>query len=212
MPERCTCGAQLLPDAVFCHKCGRPVRELPGDAEPESTGPIPAAAPAPYVPPPPPPVSFHNRVAVRIAFWVALMAMVVTRLNPILTVLVWAAAGFMAVYLYRRQTGTLVNVRSGMTMGWITGVILFAMLTVSLTVELLVAQGREGGVVAQLRQQMQNSGNPNVKEALRVLDTPSGLATILVVLLLMMFLFITLFSVAGGALGATFSGRRSQQN
>ena len=24
VPEYCTCGAQLPPDARFCHKCGKP--------------------------------------------------------------------------------------------------------------------------------------------------------------------------------------------
>jgi len=28
MSEFCSCGAQLPPDALFCHKCGKPQREL----------------------------------------------------------------------------------------------------------------------------------------------------------------------------------------
>ena len=27
MPEFCTCGAELPPDARFCHRCGKPQRE-----------------------------------------------------------------------------------------------------------------------------------------------------------------------------------------
>jgi hypothetical protein len=202
MNEHCTCGTQLLPDAVFCHKCGKPVREIAVEAEPEPAAPIPEATIQPALPPP---VNFHNRVAVRIAFWVALIAMVLSRLNPILTLVVWGAAGFAAVFLYRRRTGVLLNVRSGMTLGWITGVIMFALMTVNLTVE-LVAESGNGGIAAMFREQIQKSPDPNMREILRVLDTPSGLATLLVLTLLMMFLFITLFSVAGGALCAKLSG------
>src|ERR1017187_9471093 len=28
MPEFCTCGAQLPPDSLFCHKCGKPQRDV----------------------------------------------------------------------------------------------------------------------------------------------------------------------------------------
>ena len=48
MPETCTCGAQLPPDSLFCHKCGKPQREI---AEPEVLTPVilapVTAAPAP---------------------------------------------------------------------------------------------------------------------------------------------------------------------
>jgi hypothetical protein len=179
------------------------VHEPDTPAEIESTGPIPAATP--IVAPEPPPVNFHNRVAVRIAFWVALVALLLSSLNPVLTVAIWCAAGFMAVLLYRRRTGLLVNVRSGMTLGWITGVIMFALMTVRFTVELL-ADSRQGGIAAVFREQFQKSPDPNVQQFLRALDSPSGLATLLLIMLFMMFLFITLFSVAGGALCAKLSG------
>jgi hypothetical protein len=155
-------------------------------------------------------VNFHNRIAVQIAFWVALVAMVLSKLNPILTVIVWGAAGFTAVFLYRRRTGVLVNVRSGMTLGWITGVILFALMTVSFTVNMIV-DSREGGIAAIFREQIQKSTDPKVQEYLRALESPSGLVTLLLVTLFMMFLFITLFSVAGGALCAKLSGRDGER-
>ncbi len=28
MPDFCTCGAQLPLDALFCHKCGKPQRDV----------------------------------------------------------------------------------------------------------------------------------------------------------------------------------------
>ena len=43
MPDSCTCGAQLPPDALFCHKCGKPQRDLVTPDDP----PEPVSAPAP---------------------------------------------------------------------------------------------------------------------------------------------------------------------
>jgi hypothetical protein len=194
--------------AVFCHKCGKPVHDVIIEPEVESTAPIPAATPPAVTAPPP--VSFRNRAAVQSAFWVAALALLFSMLNPILTMIVWAAAGFAAVQLYRRRTGMSLSVRAGMIMGWITGVILFALITVTLTVEMLAAGG-DAGLGAQFRkqiqQQIQHSPNPNMAEYLRALDTPSGLATMLVLSLFFVFLLVTLFSVVGGALGAKLAGR-----
>ena len=40
VPEFCTCGAQLPPDARFCHKCGKPQYDYPGVEEPEPAPPL----------------------------------------------------------------------------------------------------------------------------------------------------------------------------
>ena len=71
MPEFCTCGAQLPPDALFCHKCGKPQRDIvTPEIEPNT---YPAAVEASVAPPPPAPrlqplpLNFHNPIAVRIA-------------------------------------------------------------------------------------------------------------------------------------------------
>jgi hypothetical protein len=207
MDEICTCGARLVEGAVFCHKCGKPLREIATETEPESTAPIAAVVPQPA---PPPPVSFRNRAAVQSAFWVAALALLLSMLHPLLTLIVWVAAGFAAVYLYRRRTGVMLNVRGGMIMGWITGVILFAFIMVTLTVEMVTASG-DGGLGAQFRQQIQQqiqrSPNPAMTEYLRTLDSPQGMATMLLLSMFFVFVLITLFSVVGGALGAKFSGR-----
>src|SRR4051794_8860906 len=128
MPDFCTCGAQLAPDSLFCHKCGKPQREV---AEPEIvTQPIPPP-PLPEAPPSPAslPLNFHNPVAVRVAATVALIATLLSWI-PALNIILWLAAGFFAVYLYRRRTGVFLNVRAGVRLGWITGVLMFVITTV----------------------------------------------------------------------------------
>ena len=208
MPEFCTCGAQLPPDSLFCHKCGKPQREVI-DAEPvprtvEEIVPAPAAPAA--AAPQPPALNFHNLVAVRIAFVVAPVAFLLSWI-PALNLLLWIAAGFLAVYFHRRRTGIPLNIRSGVRLGWITGVLMFAVTTVIFTLT-VVPLAANGGIVALFRQQLKNNASdPNVQEALRMLETTPGLAAILLVMLFMLFVFITLLSMAGGALGSKFVSR-----
>src|SRR5712671_1156966 len=66
VPDVCTCGAKLPPDARFCHKCGKPQRDEPVIVEEaESPPPLPfSELPAP---PAPARISFHNLLAVRVA-------------------------------------------------------------------------------------------------------------------------------------------------
>ncbi|MEO8596141.1 MAG: zinc ribbon domain-containing protein [Candidatus Solibacter sp.] len=205
MPEFCTCGAQLPPDALFCHKCGKPQREI---IEPEHESeaevveivipPVPAA-------PPPSQINFHNWIAMRIAFVFAPVAILLSFI-PAANFVLWVAAGFMAVFFYRRRTGVLLNVRAGVRLGWVTGVIMFAITTVMFTL-MIVPVAADGGIAKLFRQQLKNASDPQVQEALRMLESGTGMASVLLVILLMLFVFITLLSMAGGALGAKFVGR-----
>src|SRR5260370_42684041 len=123
MPEFCTCGAQLAPDSLFCHKCGKPQREV-GAAEPESE-PSAEVVPPPAVPaatpvPQPPAINFHNLVAVRIAFVMAPVAFLVSGI-PALNVVLWLAAGFLAVFFPVRRNGVLLKVRAVGRLGLVAG-------------------------------------------------------------------------------------------
>ena len=207
MPDFCTCGAQLPPDSLFCHKCGKPQREVmepepPLDSVAEF---VPPVAPPIDTAPQPPALNFHNLVAVRIAFIVAPVAFLLSWI-PALNLILWIAAGFLAVFFHRRRTGVLLDVRAGVRLGWITGVIMFAITTVIFTLT-VVPVAANGGIATLFRQQLKNPSDPNVQEALRMLETTPGLATILIAMLFMLFVFITLLSMAGGALGAKFVSR-----
>src|ERR1035437_3230244 len=106
MLEFCTCGAQLPPDSLFCNKCGKPQRDvIAPEPEPESVAEfVPPPAEPVAAAPQPPALNFHNLVAVRIAFVVAPVAFLLSWI-PALNLVLWIAAGFLAVFFHRRRTG-----------------------------------------------------------------------------------------------------------
>jgi hypothetical protein len=193
MPEYCTCGAQLPPDAVFCHKCGKPQREI------AAVAPEPVPAPPPLVEPPPPtaaPAKVTNGAAIRTALPVAIGATCLFFL-PYLN---WIGAGFLTVFLYRRRTGQYLNMESGVRLGWITGLLMFAMLAVLLGGTLLMFEAVGGipGIQAQLK----NTIDPNTLKSLAILQNGHEVLK----LYLELFVFVNLLSMAGGALAAKLVG------
>lgn len=202
VPDFCTCGAELPPDSRFCHKCGKPQREeLPEPVE----AALPVAAPPPAVPVAGR-IDFHNPVAIRVAFLAASLVWLLD-LVPFLSygVLLWLlGGGFLSVFLYRRRTGQKLNVRSGVRMGWLTGIFAFVIGTVFYTLAIISISMRAGGLPAFYRQSLSNFGMPSdsVQQALELLQTPGGIATFIVSMLVLLFVVFTLFPVLGGALGA----------
>src|SRR5579863_3339884 len=101
MPDYCTCGTQLVEDARFCHKCGRPTsgrEEIVAEA-PRIILTPPVIPVRPYVDAG---VSFANPVVLRIAFAAAALSILLDML-PILGLLfiIWSmGAGYLAVWMY----------------------------------------------------------------------------------------------------------------
>jgi hypothetical protein len=206
MPEFCTCGTELVPGSLFCHKCGKPQREIvaPEAPEPAHSVEFPEFEPA-STPAQPPPLNLRNPVAVRIALLLALSATILS----ILPLVNWLAAGFFAVFFYRRKTGRLLNVSAGMRMGWLTGLFSFAMFVLVFTLEELPA-ALSGQLAANIQEQVRNlpALDPSIAQQVgRMLNTGSGIAEYLLFSMMGLFLFITCFSIAGGALGAKLVGR-----
>jgi hypothetical protein len=191
MPEYCTCGAQLPPDALFCHKCGKPQREI---VEPEIIAPVQEPVQPPLIPQVEVrPLNFNNPIAIRTALLAAFAATVLFFL-PYLN---WIAAGFLAVALYRRRTGQLLNMESGVRMGWITGLLTFLMAAVILSTGLVLM--RLSGGVAAIQAELKTSMiDPRVIEMLKQFQNRGFIASLLV----HEFVFMTLLSMAGGALGS----------
>ncbi|HXR35906.1 MAG TPA: zinc ribbon domain-containing protein [Candidatus Binataceae bacterium] len=202
MPDFCTCGAQLPPDARFCHKCGKPQYDYPGldveVAEPEAIPPLPA------LPPAPPEIGFHNRMAVRIGFLAALSAVVLFLFPlpfPFLRLMiVLLAAGFLAVFLYSRRTGQMLSVRGGVQMGWITGIFSFILVSLIMTAA-LVAVSNRGGLANFLKSQFP-ANDARSDTLAQALNDPTALAGGMVFAMLMLFVVLTALPMIGGALGA----------
>lgn len=207
MPEFCTCGAQLPPDARFCHKCGKPQYD---EAVPEQAPDEQVVTIAPPVgPPPKPEINFRNATAVRVAFLAAgIASMLITVPLPAFLAVGWLllwllGSGFFAVWLYRRRTGQEVSVRGGMRMGWITGMFCFVIATLFFTISVLTISSK-GGLASFYREQFAARGSldANVQQFLDILQNPAGLATVILLSLLFVFVFFTLLPTLGGALGA----------
>lgn len=198
MRQVCTCGTELLPDARFCHKCGRPVREEPLEVEP-------APAPVPEGPATPPEIGFNNGLAVRVCLLAAALALALSSIpvSPWLPLILMLAAGAFSVYLYRRRTGQALSVRAGLRMGWMTGVLGFVISMVLMTIALALLPASTEALHRALREQ---SGLPEemIERALEITRNPVQL---LLSLLLGFFTF-SLTAAAGGALGARLLDRR----
>jgi hypothetical protein len=206
MADYCTCGAQLPPDALFCHKCGKPQREILTPEIEANTYPAALTVPTAEVPPPPRPqpvpLNFHNPIAVRIALLAAVSAMVTLALSP-LNVL---GAGFFAVFFYRRKTGLRLDVASGVKIGWITGLIVYVFYVIVFAVQ-FVPDAVSGQLGKTLLDQMKTSPiqNPAAFQATaKMLESNPGM--VIVLLLGTLFVMVTVMSMAGGALGAKLVG------
>jgi hypothetical protein len=198
MPEICTCGAQLPPDAIFCHKCGKPQRDVaPVEPEPHAAEPPPFR---PVAPPQAPPLTFHNPVALRIAVVVGLVATCLFFL-PYLN---WLAAGYFAVFFYRRRTGQVLSIGLGLKMGWITGLVMFA-LAAAMTAGFAILLNTPGAMEV-FQAQLKTVADAKTQEAARGIIQVLQSRTDFAAFLLDLFVFITGLSMAGGALGAKLVG------
>lgn len=202
MADYCTCGAQLPPDALFCHKCGKPQREILTPEVEANTFPTAATVPLAQGPVPPRPqplpLNFRNPLAVRIALVAAVGAMVLLRLSP-LNVL---GAGFFAVFFYCRKTGLRLDVVSGVKIGWITGLIAYGFYVIIFAVQSL-PDAMSGKLGRTLLEEMKASAFQNpatVQEAAKIMEGNPGMVIFL--LLSTLFVMVTVMSMAGGALGA----------
>src|SRR5688572_23162547 len=178
--EFCTCGAKVPEDARFCHKCGRPLYEMP---EPEPASP-PQPVQSPIMPPdtaaPPKPVgvSFRNPGAVRTGMIVAGLVCLLqsvpmpSLVQPIWLLVLLLAGGFLSVYMYHRRTGHEISVMAGARLGWITGVFVFLVMLILLTVSVVGM-----GLQPFFNTALAIRGTPELAEQLEeLLKQPSGLA------------------------------------
>jgi len=206
VPEFCTCGAQLPPDARFCHKCGKPQYDYPGVEELQPAPPPTEVASLPQAPHVQlsAEIGFHNRLAVRVGFIAALTAVflfLVPLPFPFLRLLIaFVAGGFFAVFLYSRRTGQMLSIRSGARMGWITGIFSFTMLSVLFAV-VMVKISSDGGLAKYLLSQLP-ANDARSESVAQAFNDPAMLVVLVLLSLGMLFVVLTALPIIGGALGA----------
>jgi hypothetical protein len=202
VPESCTCGATLVDDASFCHRCGRPVRELTAGESTPPPLPDPALKPAAlHSKLAQLPVSFSNPVALRVALLMSLATIpmeVMPGIN-LLTFVWWMAAGWCATLLYARLTGSKLSVSAGARLGTITGVLIFVGAAILFTV---IVAGKE------FFDQMDQLTKTN-PDAAKVLHDPTAMFFILLIFLGAIGAAAVGLCTAGGALGARFTARKA---
>jgi len=204
VPDVCTCGAKLPPDARFCHKCGKPQRDEPVFVEEvEEPAPPPLiAVPAPA----PARIGFHNLLAVRVALLAGALGLCLFVLLgqlpglQVIAILSPIASGVFAVHLYKRKTGQRLSMASGAHLGWISGIFGFLITTLLFTAFAVMLTNPE---VAEAVRQQAGATRPEVMTALKEIQTAAGITKAL----LESFVFLTLLPTFGGSLGARLLDR-----
>jgi hypothetical protein len=195
----------LPPDARFCHKCGKPQYDYPGVEEPEPPPPLVEVASVPQAAlvQVSGEISFHNRLAVRVGLISAVAAVLVSVVplpSIFLRLLAYLAGGFLAVYLYSRRSGQILSMRSGARMGWITGIIAFAIVGVLAGV-FVAAILSQPELAKQIQSQLpaNDAGSSSIAEAL---NDPTKFSIELAQSLGVSFVLLTALPIIGGVLGA----------
>lgn len=125
-----------------------------------------------------------------------------TAIQPFWLLLLMLGAGFGAVYMYHRRTGEMLTMSGGARLGWITGLFVFLIMTILLTVTML-AVASDTGIRGFFRELTGPRGTPEFLDQLdSILASPAGAATFILLMLLFFFLFFTMLSSIGGALAA----------
>jgi predicted nucleic acid-binding Zn-ribbon protein len=224
------CGHSIEDGKPFCSQCGAPQIRVsmpePAERAVESSVPAHVLAANPTVfSLDPPLVSGSLGVSslstgiewsraippCAVAALIGALVMALGLMVPLLAVL---GAGFLAVTLYhRRNPAWSANARSGAQLGAVCGLLFFGM--AAIFESLSVALFHTGGQVRQkmieaLQQAATRSADPQVQAALENLKTPQGLAVMLILGLVVLFLVSIAVGSIAGALTGAFLGRRGR--
>jgi len=207
MIQTCTCGATAPSEARFCPMCARPFREedqardirevVASDSEDAAPQEAPASEDVAIV--------FGNLEVIRCAYSGAALAAILSHI-PFLNILcfVWyPAAAFWAVFRFRARTGVCLNTRQGAKLGWITGVLAFAVFLLLFATVMLFA-GSDGTIAEAIAQQIEQTSVPaDVKEQMRdIIQSPAAMGFVMLVYLGISFLITAGLSSLGGLVAA----------
>ncbi|MBE7543482.1 MAG: hypothetical protein M9913_08015 [Bryobacteraceae bacterium] len=223
MEQHCSCGTRLVEDALFCHKCGKPTREIvpeedpeqeesgaesvETEAEPATASPIQAEPAAPVAAAPAgPEIHLRNSLTLRVAMLAAgfhfLLGILLSAGGPFLAQMAPLLAGGFACYLFQRRGGFRLTVIEGARLGWLTGIMCF-LLTVILFTIVMTAATSESFMTA-----VRESGGAGMQgDALKALERLQSEPSQVFLLIPYQFLMLTLLGSIGGALGSKLLSR-----
>jgi hypothetical protein len=212
------CGQTIEEGKPFCPHCGAPqIRvAIPEAALQPAHGGEPAAPAlgrelsleASGTPEASSLARWHQAQPAVLAAGVALLLMLL-HLNPFVAAL---GTGFLAVvFARRRAAGAGIRTAVGARLGALSGLLFFGMLTFleTLAVAVLHKSGEvRGQLIDKIQQAAARYPGPEVQPFLDFARSPSGLAFMLGASLVFGFLAFIALGAIGGALGASFLGRR----
>jgi hypothetical protein len=220
-----------VPNALFCHRCGRPLRPLLKEEEPaeeeQPAEPEPVASAPDRVllsvsgPPEAVPVEMRNRIAVRSALVAAALSQLLLNLLPVLSfvpvlggtlvllgffVLI-LGGGWYASFLFQRRSGEPASLRSGARLGWICGIFSFVISTIFFSLSALALVNSSSALEAN-RKNATALGLPAevMDQMMSVIRNPFAL----VLLLFFLFFLLTAMSSLGGLLHGYSVRRRAR--
>lgn len=205
MNQTCTCGATAPPEARFCPMCARPFREEDHAHDIREVVAVAREDTAPPQAHEDVPLGFGNLEAIRCAYSGAALAAILSHIPFVnfLCFLWYPAAAFWAVYRFRSKTGVYLNSKQGAKLGWITGVLAFAVFLFLFATVMLFA-GDEATMSTAMSQQIEQMSVPaDVKEQMReITQSPTALGFVMLVYLVVSFLITVGLCSLGGAVAA----------
>jgi hypothetical protein len=220
-----------VPDALFCHRCGRPLRPLLKEEEPaeeeQPAEPEPVASAPDRVllnvsgAPEAVPVEMRNRIAVRSALVAAALSQLLLNLLPVLSFIpvlggslvllgffaLILGGGWYASFLFQRRSGEPASLRSGARLGWICGIFSFVICTIFFSLSALALVNSSSALEAN-RKNAAALGLPAdvMDQMMSVIRNPFAL----VLLLFFLFFLLTAMSSLGGLLHGYSARRRAR--
>jgi len=208
------CGQAVEEGVAFCPHCSAPqIRVViaeppPAAATPEGTVALPTSRPEAGIALP-----MRWSAALQPCALAALIASLLMSLG-LYPVVAMVSAGFLAVILYRqRRPGTAVQAVTGLKLGALSGLFLFAVSSILGTlVVVFLHKGAEirNELTARIDQAASRTTDPQALAMFDRLKTPGGLEFLMVFGLFFALFAAVLLAGLGGALGGTIFGRRDK--
>jgi hypothetical protein len=224
------CQALIDEGIAFCPHCGAPqIRVVPPEenmpsSPPAAPGEFPSAAQSPPWSPNAlrygPVTGIQWDLAWRGALLAGAGAAVLTAIPYVsLGCCLWMlGAGALSVGLYQRRVpDTVITPGMGMKLGALAGVFAFAINAFVTTLSFVAFRSSNDfrrTLQEQMDKQIAGASDPKAQEIMQKMfdwiNTPQGMATFMVLILVVLAIMFVLFTAAGGAFGASMFGKRRE--